>query len=299
MNFLDKFPKIQYDINKTQYSNFETVTDLTFRFSVIKDVLDNTAAYYKYAIKEGETPEILADRVYGDPEAYWMILYANDIYDPQYDWPMNSDVFEKFIIGKYGSINAAKTIVHHYEKILARQIDNSETILVDRETVDYNSATWLSCTIDNLTPNTSNMSVSQYVRQIDDTSFAFFSGVVTNLDLANNRVFLSITDGKMLDYYDLYDLSYNNLGRVINNTHRDQEFYLNLPSSPQYTTYTINNKRVTEGVSRQEVSCYDYELERNESKRLIKVIKKEYYGQIQQEFKTLTRSNPGFFRRLA
>lgn len=299
MNFLDKFPKIQYDINKNQYSNFDTITDLTFRFSVIKDVLNNTAAYYEYDIREDETPEILADKVYGDPEAYWMILYANDIYDPQYDWPMNQDTFQKFIIGKYGSISAAKTIVHHYEKVLARQVGNSETVYIDRQTVDYNSSTFLSCTIDNLTPNTSNVVVGDYVRQIDDNAFAFFSGLVTDVDLPNNKISLSIVNGKILDYYDLYDLSYNNLGRVVTNTQKNLEFYLNLPSSPQYTTYTINNKRITEAVSRKEVSCYDYELEQNESKRLIKVIKKEYYGQIQQEYTNLTKSTPGYFRRLA
>lgn len=298
--FLDRFPQIPYDINKSGYSNYERVTDISFRFSLIKEVLDNTTAYYEYVVRDGETPEILADRVYGDPESYWVILYANNIYDPQYDWPLGDDALEKFIISKYGSIANAKSQIHHYEKIIARQVENSETVYLTRQEVNYNSSVFLSCTIDNTTANISSAVVGQNVKQIDaTTNNTIFIGQLTNIDLPNSQLYLAITEGKLTNYTTLLDAtSNNNLARVVNNTHENLEFYLNLPSTPRYTYYTINNTPVTEAITRNAVTNYDYEIELNNRKRNIKVIKKEYYGQIMNEFVALTKSDPSFYRKL-
>lgn len=298
--FLDNFPQIPYDINKTGYSNYDRVTDISFRFSIIKEVLDNTTAYYEYVIRDGETPEILADRVYDNPESYWIILYANNIYDPQYDWPLNDDAFEKFIISKYGSVSNAKSQIHHYEKIIARQVENSETVYLTRQEVNYNSSIFLSCTIDNTTANISSAVVGQNVKQIDaTTNNTIFIGQLTNIDLPNSQLYLAITEGKLTNYTTLLDAtSNNNLARVVDNTHENLEFYLNLPSTPQYTYYTINNTPVTEAITRNAVTNYDYEVELNNNKRNIKVIKKEYYGQIMNEFTALTKSDPNFYRKL-
>lgn len=298
--FLDRLPKISYDINKFKYSDFDTVTDITFRFSIVKDTLNNAAAYYEYVIKEDETPEILADRVYNDPQAYWIILYANNIYDPQYDWPMNSDTFEKYIIKKYGSITNAKSQIHHYEKLTARAVENSETFNIDRKIVDYNAATFLTCTIDNTTANVSSSFVGQNVKQINaTTNNNLFIGELTNIDLPNNKLTLTTSGGKLTNYVNLVDTATNDiLCRVVTNTQENLEFFINLPIDPQVTTYTINNKTVVEAISRNAVTNYEYELELNESRRNIKVIKKEYYGQIMREFDVLTKSNPTFYRKL-
>lgn len=299
--FLDKFPQVPYDINGGSYSNYERVTDITFRYSIVKDTLDNTAAYYEYVIKEDETPEILADRVYNDPQAYWIILYANNIYDPQYDWPMNSNTFEKYIIKKYGSITNAKSQIHHYEKLTARQVENSEIINLDRKIVDYNAATFLTCMIDNTTANISSSFVGQNVKQVNaTTNNNLFIGELTNIDLPNNKLTLTTSSGKLTNYVNLVDtITEDILCRIVTNNQENLEFFINLPIEPQLTTYTINNKRVSEAISRTAVTNYEYEQQLNESKRNIKVIKKEYYSQIMGEFETLTKSNPTFYRKLA
>ena len=46
------------------------------------------------------------------------------------------------------------------------------------------------------------------------------------------------------------------------------------------------------------VYCYNYEKELNDNRRSIKVIKAEYYTQIQDEFKAMTSSRPTYIRRL-
>ena len=119
--FFDLFPKIGYDIAGNQYSNYEEVTNTFFRLRILREVLSNISSYHYHIVKDHETPEFLAEEIYGNPEAHWIILMANEIVDPIYDWPMNDRVFRNYISEKYGSIAAAQTGIHHYEKVIQRQ----------------------------------------------------------------------------------------------------------------------------------------------------------------------------------
>ena len=112
--FLEYFPRIPYDIEKTQLTDYQYVTNITFRIGIIREVLNTAGSYYYYTIEDGITPEILAENIYRDAEAHWIILYANDIYDPLYDWPLNDRSFKNYLINKYkaqaaNSLNVAVT----------------------------------------------------------------------------------------------------------------------------------------------------------------------------------------------
>ena len=217
--FLDLFPKIPYGIEKALYrSNYNVVTDITFRFGFIKGILNNISAYYLYTIKDSETPEILAEYVYNDPEAYWIILYANDIYDPQYDWPLNYSNFQNYIISKYGSLAAAQTDIHHYEKVITRTESLSGIVTEQRTIVNY----------DKLTDNA-------------------------------------------------LDVPY--------------DYYVGLPAGQSVETIDMNGQTVTEVISRSAISNYDYEDQENEKKRIIKIVKPEYYQQIMLEFNNMTNNS--------
>jgi len=167
--FLNSFPKVRYDITRNRYSNFETVTNITFRFSIIRSVLDNIGSYYKYEIRDGDRPEILAEKIYGDPEAYWIILYANDMYDPQYDWPLDYDGFKKYIIGKYGSLSTAKTTYHHYDKVTQRT--ESLSGLMTEKRVQINAANLTS----NLASSLANTPYDTYATLADEQDVSTFN----------------------------------------------------------------------------------------------------------------------------
>lgn len=227
-NFLDNFPKIGYDINKRLYGNYDLVTNITFRVNIIRSILNNVSTYYDYEIEEGETPEILADRIYNDPFAYWIILYANDIVDPQYDWPLGYAAFKNYITDKYGSLTGAGTQIHHYEKVVER--------------------------IDNLTGKTE---IERYIVPYENLLEA------TDIEIPLN----SFYDG-------------------------------DLPAAGEYTTINIAGKTISQRVYRNAVSALEYETQLNDSKRLIKVIKPEYYPQIIKEFKKMTGSVDPMIRKL-
>jgi hypothetical protein len=122
--FFDLFPILSFDLNKDGQRNFTLLTDIFFRIKVLETVKSNVLSYYTYLINDGETPDILADKIYGSCEAHWIILMANDIIDPQYDWPLSSDAFTKYIKAKYGSIAAATQQIHHYVKKITRSTND-------------------------------------------------------------------------------------------------------------------------------------------------------------------------------
>lgn len=135
MKYFDTLPKIiQYD-NKGIGRVF---TNLMTRASVIPELLKNPVIYYKYDIQEGDTPEIIAHKYYGDSYRYWIVLLANEILDPQWEWPMSGQVFQNYITTKYTDFNAYSTI-HHYEKTLTQfdfgtNTTTTNTVEIDEDT---------------------------------------------------------------------------------------------------------------------------------------------------------------------
>ena len=67
----------------------------------------------KYDVQEGEKPEDVAFKWFGDPELHWVILMTNNVTDRYYDWPLNSVQFAEFLTDKYGAGN--EDAIHHYE----------------------------------------------------------------------------------------------------------------------------------------------------------------------------------------
>ena len=110
--YFDKFPKVAYDINNTLYSTREAVTNIFFRLGIMRQALQNSDAYYVYDIGEGDTPEIVAEKVYGDSGAGWLILYANQMIDPQFDWYLDYEQFNKYVASKYRRAAAAASRDH-------------------------------------------------------------------------------------------------------------------------------------------------------------------------------------------
>lgn len=118
--FYDLFPNIGYDITKDKYSNLDYVTNIFLRLGLLTEVKNNSLAYYEYLVRDHDTPEIIADKYYGDPEYHWIVLMMNDMVNPLFDWPKTYNAFNAYIIDKYGSLELAKTQPHHYEKIIKR-----------------------------------------------------------------------------------------------------------------------------------------------------------------------------------
>lgn len=292
--FLNLFPKIPYDINRNKYaySDYELVTNLTFRFGIIKNVLSSISSYFLYTITDADTPEILSEKIYGDPESYWIILYANDMYDPQYDWPMNYDVFNKYITKKYGSLSSAKTTIHHYEKVVSRTESFSGLTTETRFRIDYQPQT---NTVLQLNSVMGNFTVGNTIFVSLDTTLAnaLITGTVSDWSNATNEITLSnlvVPGNTQILYQILQEANSSVTGNVISYVVPSVPYdtYLSLPATQSVEKINLNGRTTTEIISRDAISCYDYEEQLNEKRRIVKIIKPEYYTQIMNEFNTLT-----------
>jgi type II secretory pathway component GspD/PulD (secretin) len=208
-NFFNYFPKTAYISDKK--SSLTLITNLLTRVKFLDAIKNNVSAYYLYSVKDGETPENLAFRFYGSMERHWVILLLNDIRDPQFDWCMNYETFNRYVEEKYsglGGLTYAQSTVQKYLIDETRAIPSLRSSVTETRETDYD--TW--------------------------NSFATSSTTLT------------------------------------------------LTNSLNYTMTKTTSKRTQ--------TIYDYEIELNEAKRSIKVLKKEYVDLVEKELKNIGNITP-------
>jgi len=115
MDYFQTLPKLAY--RERDSTSLKVVSNVFKRAQITLESKINRTLYYPYDIKEGETPEFIATAYYGSPKFHWVVLLTNEMTDPHWDWPLPSVQFEKYIVAKYGSLEAASTTTHHNETI--------------------------------------------------------------------------------------------------------------------------------------------------------------------------------------
>ena len=117
--YFKNFPTIIYDA--VGNGEFKDVKNLLRRVAIRAKVKTNALLYDTYDVKEGESPESIADKLYDDPELHWVVLLVNDVTDRYHQWPLNYSQFNQYIADKYDNVDG----VHHYE--LAQSSGNTDT----------------------------------------------------------------------------------------------------------------------------------------------------------------------------
>jgi hypothetical protein len=82
------------------------LTNLMVRSEIVPELLNNPLLFYNYDIQDGDTPEIIAEKYYNDSYRYWIVLFANQIIDPQWNWPMGPKLFEDYLVDQYTQATA-------------------------------------------------------------------------------------------------------------------------------------------------------------------------------------------------
>jgi predicted secreted protein len=144
--YFKHFPKVYYTPN-SEMESLDVLTNITTRFSFEQDFKKNSSIYYEYSVEDGETPEIVAAKIYGSSEKHWIIMNLNDIVDPMYDWPLTQRNVIKYIDSKY-SANAsvgqtgyewAVQTTHSYYRIETQTINLNEQVNVAKYQIDANT----------------------------------------------------------------------------------------------------------------------------------------------------------------
>lgn len=269
--FYDLFPKIKYDINNNKLRpTYEDVTNIFFRIGIVRETINNISSYYVYDIEDGDTPEILAEKIYGDAGAAWLLLLTNEIMDAQFQWPLDDNSFNRYIIEKYGSLEYALTTPHHYEKVIIRR--NTRTGFQSETRFIVNSERLTDNMPDEIPFSYYEPWTSTTYRTADSTSYEADNETLDLLaDLDNGEAF-----GATLDRGNLAIT-----GELI-----------------QPETYIVNGEPIEIIIKGEKVFCYEHEKRLNDERRTIKVIKAEYYTGIQDELSKLLKVKVDYLRRL-
>ena len=112
MSYFDRFPLMAYDMKGD--NNYKLLPNILRRVKLRSGLRSGAFLFDKYDVKDGERPEDVAFKWFGDAELHWVILMTNNITDRYYQWPLSQPQFQEHIADKYGAGN--EDAVHHYEK---------------------------------------------------------------------------------------------------------------------------------------------------------------------------------------
>ena len=134
MSYFNRFPTMIYDMKND--GNYKLLPDILRRVKQRSAIKQGQFVFDNYDVVDGEKPEDVAYKWFGDAQLHWVILMTNNITDRYYGWPMTQADFAEFLTDKYGA--GSEDSVHHYELAqtsgATTSIDNSHMLEVNSDT---------------------------------------------------------------------------------------------------------------------------------------------------------------------
>ena len=114
--FFSIVPDIQYDEKPISYpfseSDFVTAKNFFRRYKVNENVFQYATFFKKYTIRDGERPETVAEKIYGNQFYDWVIMLTNNMVNAQYDWPRSNYEMYKIVEEEFDDPYSE---ISHYE----------------------------------------------------------------------------------------------------------------------------------------------------------------------------------------
>lgn len=102
--YFKNFPTIKYEVAPAGYktpAKNVALLDITTNIRFKKQILENITAYDYYTVEDGDTLEIISEKLYDSPNYNWLLMLLNDIYDYRSDFLMDQETFDRYIANKY------------------------------------------------------------------------------------------------------------------------------------------------------------------------------------------------------
>ena len=286
--YFDKFPKITY-------ANTASV-DIIRRVKVLDKYYSSPYYFYPYDISEKERADQFSSRYYQDSYKIWIVYLSNKIIDPYYEWYMHDKQFYEFLANKYGSVYNTQTKIKYYrndwegvEDIAVNFYDAMDNNLKKYWVPSYDSfgnvkgyqrlkKDWIMNTNKIFRYETSN---TNFI--IDEVCDIIFDGNNTGkgqvLNKSNTYVYLQ-------HLYGTYETS-----DTVSITPSSYIYGNDSQINTIFTSATVvaNNINAEEEVYWKPVTYIDYEKEKNEFNKTIKVIDNALAPQIVNELYDLMR----------
>lgn len=108
MTYLANIPNVLYDFSTQNESRqIYPVPDILTKIVTYFDEQNYQFLTDDYMIIGNETPEMIANKLYGDPFLHWTILYINKITNMGEQWPLPDTILRDLVDDPDG--------IHHYE----------------------------------------------------------------------------------------------------------------------------------------------------------------------------------------
>jgi hypothetical protein len=101
-----------YDVAGNE--NYKLLPNILKRVKLRSGLRSGSFLFDSYDVQDGERPEDIAFKLYGDAELHWIVLMTNNVTDRYYQWPLTQPQFQEHLTDKYGAGNEDAT--HHFEK---------------------------------------------------------------------------------------------------------------------------------------------------------------------------------------
>jgi len=262
--YFDDFNKLVYDFKTGLDDSKELVVvkDITQNIRFRKEFLNSLALYNAYTIIDGESPEIISEKIYGSPLYHWVIMLVNDRYDYINDFPLDSNKLGIMIKKRYGDRDSD---IHHFEDSNGKIISGYQNLNLPNvylpETNNY--------VYDVVLPG---MFLKRPV--ILDGVSDNYTGIIESVNLQDESIDVLLINGnfRVDDPIDIVKYSEDSSGNIV------EDFVLSF-ELPEFK-YPFNVFPITNS---------DYEYALNESKRIIRIVPKAYLDQIMTEFSSLMK----------
>lgn len=274
--YFDKFPVIEYSNNQ--------VVDITKRVTLLDKVSRNPYIFYPFDLSGQERADQFSNRYYEDSYKSWILYLTNKITDPYYEWYLSETEFYEFIEKKYGSVIDSQQKIKFYRN----DWENKETIEISA----YNALT------DNLKkywePNYLNSNkLVNYVRKKIDWSSTTNKIVSYAVNNGNNFIKdeiceVNIKSGEVGKGQVVFSTSNKVYLQHVYGTFYTSETVMLNQNSYIYGTESNSNvtisavSSVSNNITEEElvywkpITYFDYEYEKNEYNKSIKVMDKDY-----------------------
>tara|TARA_B100001250_G_scaffold80788_1_gene66466 strand:- start:201 stop:872 length:672 start_codon:yes stop_codon:yes gene_type:complete len=137
--YFRNIPNFEY-VNRTKdgqfISNYTQVKNFFKKGKMREDIFQDLTVFEKYNIKGDDRPDNVANEIYGDPTLDWIVLTSNNIINIYNEWPLTQQVFEDYILDKYGSYEKLDE-THHYE---SNEVKDSTGIIIFPKGVNVSAA---------------------------------------------------------------------------------------------------------------------------------------------------------------
>lgn len=299
--YFSKFPILQYPVKDGTSTRFAFVRNLMRRIAMSESLKTDGGVFVEYQLKDGERPEHIAERVYGDPMFHWLVLLVNETLDPYHDWCKSESAMEEYIMKKYGGHSVYVT-------------NNSDEFVYDSAIVSGCSLSQngVSCEVIDYTPEFCKLTIrgippSEGSAVIGLTSGSAINVVVHRVDqsyVAVNHFEVNrpSTDTGASSYFTVDPLtqqnaSYSVVGGVIG--HEENEYpasgfgltYSGSGTVELHETYIGKYMGISGApVNTYAISNFTEETRKNEAKRKIKVLHPRYKNIAVRELESLLRT---------